>query len=162
MQNTNLILSKTKESKSRKISSESTGFENVGKFHKHIRKISKKINENEDNKKLHIKSLHRDLYMIMVDYCFGYTNNIQYELQISIQQLVEESGSSDKSITSALKLLEQYNLIKRVKWQNNGPKQVYKYSVVFPENYNIIHKKTEEELKKKTIEELDDKFFCSL
>ena len=111
-----------------------TGFENIGKFYKHLRKESKKLN---------LKSIDKEIYMILVEYSFGYTKNIKLELQISIKQLVEETNSSNKTVISSIKRLLDSELINRVKWQEVGPKQVYQYKVIFPKDYNIDYKQIE-------------------
>jgi len=79
--------------------------------------------------------------MILVEYSFGYTKNIQYEIQISIKKLMEELGTkTNKKTIESLKKLQDKELIKRIEWQNFGPKQGYKYKVLFPEGFSISHR----------------------
>lgn len=127
-------MKKTKHDASKtKISSESTGFENIGKFYKAIRKIQQKHDD--------IKSLDVSIYMLLAEYSFGYMNNIQYELSISIAKIMTELNTkTNKAVIKSLKKLQDYNLIKRVKWQDIGPKQSYKYMIIMPQGYNISHK----------------------
>jgi predicted transcriptional regulator len=110
-----------------KLKSETSGFENIGKFYKHIRK--KEYN--------HIKNTHKMVYLLMVEYSFGYTNNIQYEITLSMLKIVEELGMNRATVSSALKSLQDNNLIRRIKWQIVGPKQSYKYAVIFPKDFHI-------------------------
>jgi len=131
MHDTNLTLSQTQESIKSSRESEKSGFENIGKFYKHLRKVSKV-------KKL--KSIDKEIYMMMVEYSFGYMNNIKLEIQISNKQLMEECGVADKTITNSMNRLLDSGLISRVKWQHVGPKQVYKYKVAFPNDYTIIYR----------------------
>ncbi len=131
MQNTNLILSQTQESIESNNKSKTTGFENIGKFYKHLRSKSKDLK---------LKSIDKEIYMILVEYSFGYTKNIQVELRISNKQLMEECQVSDKTISSSIHRLIESKLIERVKWQHMGPKQNYKYKVMFPKDYNIDYK----------------------
>ncbi len=151
MQNMNLNLSQTKELvENSKKESETTGFENIGKFYKHLRK---------ESKKLKLKSIDKEIYMILVEYSFGYMKNIQVELQISNKQLMEECQVSDKTISNSIHRLIESKLIERVKWQHMGPKQNYKYRVMFPKNYNIPYKQIENKednfkIKNKEIKEL--------
>ncbi len=133
MQNTNLILSQTQESIESNNKSKTTGFENIGKFYKHLRSKSKDLK---------LKSIDKEIYMILVEYSFGYMNNINLELQISNKQLMNECGVSDKTITGSMNRLLDSKLITRVKWQQIGPKQIYKYRVAFPDGYNIDYKET--------------------
>ena len=134
MQDTNLNLSKTIESVEKNSESLTSGFENIGKFYKHLRK---------ESKKLKLKSIDKEIYMIMVEYSFGYMKNINLELQISVNQLMEETRSSNKTIIESMKRLLDSELISRVKWQHTGPKQVYRYKVKFPKDYNIDYKQVE-------------------
>ena len=138
MHNTNLILSQTQESiENSSKESKTSGFENIGKFYKHLRKVSK-------NKKL--KPMDKVIYMILVEYSFGYMKNIKTEIQISNKQLMEECEVSDKTITSSMNRLLDSDLIQRIEWQHTGPKQVYKYKVMFPDDYNIDIKQVEDEV----------------
>ena len=132
MQDTNLDLSKTIESVEKNRESTTSGFENIGKFYKHFRKESKAHKE--------LKAIHQSIYMILVEYSFGYTKNIKLEISISIKQLMNECGASNKTIINAMKVLLDSGLIERIAWQQVGPKQIYKYRVVFPEGYNIVFK----------------------
>ncbi len=149
MQNTNLILSQTQESIESNNKSKTTGFENIGKFYKHLRSKSKDLK---------LKSIDKEIYMILVEYSFGYMNNINLELQISNKQLMVECGVSDKTITASINRLIESKLINRVKWQQVGPRQVYKYKVLFPENYSINLKQVEDEndIMKRKLQEFNE------
>jgi len=131
------------------ITSNSSGFENIGKFYKYIRSIQKEKN---------LSWLDISIYMILVEYSFGYMKNIQYEIQISIKKLMEElETKTNKKIIKSLKKLQDESLIERIEWQNFGPKQGYKYKVLFPEGFSIKHKpvmKKKEQLKREYIPDI--------
>jgi len=117
----------------KKIQSESTGWENLGKFYKHIRS-KQKIHTN-------IGTLDIALYMLLVEYSFGYTNDIRYEISISISKIMKELNTkTNKAVILSLKRLQELDLIKRIKGQNVGPKQAYRYMVMMPKGYHIQHK----------------------
>ena len=122
------------EKKNSNKESETTGFENIGKFYKHLRSQSKM---------LQLKAIDKEIYMLLVEYSFGYTKNIQTELRMSINQIMEECNISNKTAIKSIKSLIDNKLIERVKWQHVGPKQNYKYRVLFPNNYSIKYKNVE-------------------
>jgi len=111
------------------------GFSNIGKFYKHIRRKKYQKLTNND----------RSIYLLLVEYSFGYTHNIKYELQVSVNKISEELNMSKPTTLSSLKKLQNENLIERIKWQDFGPKQSYRYRVLFPKGYSINHIDTEEE-----------------
>ena len=78
--------------------------------------------------------------MLLVKYSFGYTNNIQYEVSLSQQQVKDELNISKTTSKKIFDELQAEKLIKRVKWQEIGPKQAYKYMVAFPKGFHIKHK----------------------
>ena len=120
-----------------------SGFENIGKFYKHYRKKSKEINNKAIKKDdLRLKAIHQEIYMLLVEYSFGYMNNINLEISMSIKQLMTECFISNKTAINSIAELIDSKLISRVKWQQIGPKQIYKYRVAFPDGYNIDYKET--------------------
>ena len=144
MQNMNLNLSESKN----KI--ENNGWENIGIMYKFISK-----------KKL--KPVDVSIFMILVEYSFGYK---KVNANISNKQLCELSSVSDKTVTSSISRLIDKNLISRIKWQNHGPKQAYTYRVCYPDRGNIslnTNKKENEDIKN-VIEakELEESFNNSL
>jgi len=133
--------------KPQKLISTTSGFENIGKFYTHIM----------NNESTELKSQHRDVYLMLVKYSFGYTNNIQYEIKISRKQMAEDLNISPKTLTKVFDVLERLVLIKRIKWQTIGPKQSYKYSIVFPKEFHISTKAkltTEQQVEKNEAERL--------
>ena len=125
-----------------KLQSETSGFENIGKLYLHI----------HEQKNLSYR--HREIYMMMGRYSFGYTNNIKFEIQISNKQISEELGYSKTTVIKAIKELIELGLIQRVKWQNFGPKQSYSYKVMLPKKYHI--KITEPEMKENLTKTIGD------
>ncbi len=121
--------------------STTSGFENIGKFYKHYRTKSKDINKD----KVILKPIHQQVYMLLTEYSFGYMKNIQTEISMPIAQIMNECYVSNKTAIDAMHVLLESGLVKRVKWQHVGPKQVYKYKVVFPKGYNIDTKQIEDE-----------------
>ncbi|MCK5848614.1 MAG: hypothetical protein KAH01_05400 [Caldisericia bacterium] len=115
-----------------KIKSELPGFCNIGKFHKHFRQ-----------NKRDTKPIDYLIYMILVEYSFGYTKDIRYEIKISIRQLMDETRSGNKTVITSLKKLQDLNFITRKEWKDFGPKQAYEYQVVMPKDYHIEHKPKE-------------------
>ena len=119
-----------------KKTSKTLGFENTGKFTNHI------LEKTLEYKLSPYSSM---VLLLLVKYSFGYMKNIQFELQISNQQIQDALGYSKPTIIKALKELIEYNLIQRIKWQDFGSKQAYKYRVIFPEGYHIALINEEEE-----------------
>jgi DNA-binding transcriptional ArsR family regulator len=113
-----------------KQTSETSGFENIGKFYNFILK--------QDD----LKPIHRDVYMLLAKYSFGYTKDIKFEITISLVQISEQLNISRPTAMRALSELEERKLIKRIKWQDFGPKQAYKYKVIFPKDFHIKIKNT--------------------
>jgi DNA-binding Lrp family transcriptional regulator len=118
------------------IASESSGFENIGKFYKYIRQKEFK----------HLNNNHRSIYMLMIEYSFGYVNNIQYEISLSHNKICEELNISKPTSIKIINELIELKLISRIEWQNYGPKQAYKYKVNFPKGFNIKHKETQKDI----------------
>jgi predicted transcriptional regulator len=75
--------------------------------------------------------------MLLVRYSFGYTNNIQYELRISIKEIAKALNISNGKVSHILKTLIEHNLITRTTQQNYGPKQTYVYKIILPQELNI-------------------------
>ena len=130
-----------------KIESNTSGFENIGRFYKYIR----------SDKFKHLTNNHRAIYLLFVEYSFGYTKNIKYELQISNKTISKELGISKPTIIKAINDLVALALITRIKWQHYGPKQIYKYKVNFPSGYHISHKQTTQENKEQEFNENNQK-----
>ena len=119
-----------------KQTSKSSGFENIGKFYLYI-------SEQKD-----LKPIHRDVFMLMVRYSFGYMKNIKFEIEISTRYIADKLNCSHQTAMRALAHLINLKLIERVKWQNFGPKQRYKYKIKFPKDFHIAikEKNTEESM----------------
>ncbi len=124
-----------------------SGFENIGKFYKHIRK----------KEYSHLTPLHQAIYLLLVEQSFGYTKDIKYELQISTKEIMKKVNTkNNKYVLSALQDLQDLKLIQRVEWQDFGPKQAYRYKVLFPDGFSIMHKKIiiEKEPRSKLLEQM--------
>lgn len=122
------------------IGSVSTGFENRGKMLQHFDNVLDRSIRTPivvDGKEIALKPLDMMVYNRMVKYSFGYMNDIRMVLEISIKQLQEECGTTNKPIIASLKRLVLYNLIERIRYQDVGPKQTYKYKVVFTDRFRI-------------------------
>jgi len=72
----------------------------------------------------------------MVRKSFGYGKK---DITISNKQLCELVSATDKTVTKAVNSLIKIGLIERVVWQDIGPKQTYRYQIIFPDKkYGFI------------------------
>jgi len=126
-----------------KLISNTSGFENIGRFYKHITK-QKDLNPYDIA-----------IYMILVEYSFGYTKDIKFEIKISMRKIAEKLNISVGKVSSTLKILQDKKLIERIKWQDFGPKQAYKYRVIFPKDFHIATK-NKKEIKKDEMKSVID------
>jgi len=137
------------KTKNNKEVSESSGFENDGKMMNHFMEVYVKDSST-------LKPTDMLVYRYLSHVSFGYTNNIQFEIEASIKSIMKHTRMSDKTITASLGRLEDSKLISRVRWQNFGPRQVYKYKVMFPKKYHLkIKKETEHDVAQKLYDSLD-------
>ena len=87
----------------------------------------------EDKK---LPAIQVSVFMAMVRKSFGYGKK---DITISNKQLCELVSATDKTVTKAVNSLIKIGLIERVVWQDIGPKQTYRYQIIFPDKkYGFI------------------------
>lgn len=136
----------TKASVSIPGSEESNGWQNIGIMYKYALSLN-------------MKPVEFSIFMLIVNYSFGYKKT---ETEISIKQFVNELNISNSTAIRTIKKLLDSGSVERIKWQNMGPKQIYKYRLKFPPKqfgYISINTKNKKETKKELhLKKLEDDF----
>ena len=122
------------------VSSESTGFENIGK-------LVQWFYENDSKKPFSLSCA--KVYFYLAKLSFGYVNNIHYEISISTEELMRLTGLSKNTLRKSLKELDDRGMIDRIKWQGFGPKQAYTYRILFPGSGKYVIKTKQKSEKSK-------------
>ena len=109
------------------------GFGNDGKFQAYYFTI---LHENNKQKQPQFTISELIVALKMAHKSFGYQEPV-YEIQMGTKEVMDILNCSKPKAMKTLSNLRELKLIKRIEWQNFGPKQTYKYKVTLPKGYKI-------------------------